>query len=76
MQKKKFKSVCEPDCPDRSPICHGVCEKYLAEHAKNIDRRKEKQKKALLDNYTIDTVKKRTRKKPVICNYKDRGNEQ
>ena len=28
-----IKSVCKPDCPDRSWDCHGKCEKYKAYRA-------------------------------------------
>ena len=29
-------SPCKPDCPNRSPVCHGTCEKYI----EWFDRRK------------------------------------
>lgn len=34
-----MKQPCAKDCPDRSPECHSVCEKYLAYNEQNsIDR--------------------------------------
>ena len=37
-----MKSPCEKNCPDRSPTCHGECEKYLEyyAHRRKIDKAK------------------------------------
>lgn len=37
---------CVPDCPDRTDICHGSCEKYAKYAAWRDEVRKERQERA------------------------------
>lgn len=44
---------CKPDCPDRSPTCHGTCERYAAFAAKVEAERAERQRQADIDSGQI-----------------------
>ena len=33
-----MKTICDPECPDRSPTCHGECERYKTYEAERIRR--------------------------------------
>ena len=58
---------CGRDCPDRSEICHGTCEKYKAFHAENVKRLARKRRILDAENdftaYSIDAQRNMKRKK-------------
>ena len=59
----KYDGVYQRDCPDRSPTCHGTCEKYLKESAEAAEKHQaESKKKYVMKSYN-DEKKKRILKK-------------
>ncbi len=43
-EDKGVKNPCVKECPDRSPTCHGECEKYMAYAAWREELRNERAK--------------------------------
>lgn len=50
------RTVCLPDCADRSATCHSTCEKYLAWRKKVNDRNAAEFKKKNVEAYTVSQV--------------------
>lgn len=50
------RSVCMPDCADRTATCHSTCKKYLDWHKKNNERNLERFKQQDAAAYTVAQV--------------------
>lgn len=50
--KVNGQKICEPDCPERDPYCHGTCEIYL-EFCRQQAERREKNRKEQKKIYTL-----------------------
>ncbi len=50
--------ICEPDCPNRSPECHGKCEKYLKFHQERRAANEERMKQIEISHFTDLSVKR------------------
>lgn len=47
---------CTKNCPDRSPSCHGACEKYARFAAWCEHKRQERHQEAIVKQIVIDMV--------------------
>lgn len=45
-----LESPCKPDCPERSPTCHGECDRYFAFEICNESERNTRFREKELDN--------------------------
>ena len=52
------KQICERDCPDRSPSCHGTCEKYLQFHEDRKAQNEAKLKEKTIDRMNTDSIRR------------------
>ena len=43
--------ICPKDCENRSPTCHGECQKYLDYFQENVRKNDEKAKSRAVDEY-------------------------
>lgn len=50
---------CEPDCPNRTPGCHGKCERYKNAKEAYEKRKAELRKEKIGDEYMFDLIHKR-----------------
>ena len=58
-----MKSPCARDCPDRSPTCHGECQKYLDFYNQRREEVKQRIIKYKAVDYHADNVLKCRKKK-------------
>lgn len=73
-QFDRVNNPCRRDCPERSPKCHGACERY-AEYSRNrnaINSEKYKQKQTMA--YIVEAVHRN--KKNVSGKYKGKDYEE
>lgn len=67
--------ICPKNCPERSVTCHSTCEKYLKHWEASQKRYEKRVKEQSIDNHTQESIRRKTHMKPVILDYKDRGNK-
>jgi len=71
-------TICEPNCPNRSPRCHAECAKFLEYHDKKRteygERAKEFEAKQMFNAYEWQNIKRvRGHKKRDKQSYPHRG---
>ena len=63
------------DCPNSRAGCgnHANCDRYLAYHQKSIELSEERQKRAILNDYTTREVEKSKTGRSAINRYRSKG---
>lgn len=57
-----MENPCKPDCSERNPYCHAVCERYIKFDTENKERLRQNAAEHALDGYRTDMVKAARRK--------------
>jgi hypothetical protein len=55
-------SPCDKNCPERSPTCHSMCERYQSYHKKKLAENAERLKQKQIQMAIADAEYKRYRK--------------